>query len=271
MKRKTITGVAFCAVVLLMASCKKEAAIENIQASEATTARMQERKGVILYRGSGDIVPAKGRFLDAIGTTLNTTPIGEPEGYRMLEWAWFPLLPNAAPNFPGDFFNSTDPAAFDYRKRGIVFSTPGTALRVSDENFTDIDPSYATVFKPYTTSRSFSAIGSNIVDVRFKVPGTATNAYVHSFGVILIDTDNGSSTLLEYFSGNESLGVFMAPPGKQEGQAFVGVTFPDKRVTRVRITCGSGILAPGSKDMSDGGGKDLVVLDDMFYNEPKAL
>ncbi|MEP6947800.1 MAG: hypothetical protein ABI863_00935 [Ginsengibacter sp.] len=39
----------------------------------------------------------------------------------------------------------------------------------------------------------------------------------------------------------------------------------------VKITAGNGLLATGVKDITDGGTKDLVVMDDFIYDEPKQL
>jgi hypothetical protein len=122
--------------------------------------------------------------------------------------------------FSRGLFNDTDPAGPVTRKRGVIFSTPGSGLRVSDVNFADLEPSYANQFIP-AFARAFSPIGSSVVDVTFKLPGTNINAYVHGFGSILVDVDNGASTLMEFFSDEQSLGLFMALPRKTQGQSFI--------------------------------------------------
>jgi hypothetical protein len=41
----------------------------------------------------------------------------------------------------------------------------------------------------------------------------------------------------------------------------------NERITRVTVSH-DGFLAEGTKDVSDGGTKDLIVLDDFIYSEP---
>ena len=77
---------------------------------------------------------------------------------------------------------------------------------------------------------------------------------------------------MEFYNGDILLGSFKVPnngnnnPG---GFSFLGVFFPNDKVTRVRIFSGSVPLSSRQNDISDGGGEDLVVMDDFIYSEPQ--
>ena len=57
--------------------------------------------------------------------------------------------------------------------------------------------------------------------------------------------------------------MFLRKPPMQA--SFLGVDFGTAVVSRVRITSGNAALGPG---LTDGGIRDLVVMDDFIYGEP---
>ena len=206
-------------------------------------------------------------FRAALGT-LNSNVAGSfGSGRREINWDGVPNA-FAAPNaLPGDFFNVNSP-------RGVVLSTPGSALQVSANaglatpaEFGNIDASFPGLFAPFSAQRLFTAVGSNIVDVGFFVPGSTTAALTRGFGVVFSDVDI-AGTLLEFFDAdNLSLGRFDATPvaGRDESFSFLGVLFSEGSVvSRVRITSGTQALMPGAT------AGDLVVMDDFIYAEPVA-
>lgn len=218
-------------------------------------------------KGSGDITAQLTEFRALLGDPVNTTP-NQTSGRREVNWDGVPANLTNNSSFPFDFFGATDAAAPNGRKRGLVMNNT-VSFRVDTTGFSEIDPSYATQFKAFSPKRAFMSLESNISTAFFKVPGTNTDAFIRGFGVIFSDVDDPNSTKLEFFSGNKSLGVFKAPVRSDEnGFSFLGVHFPEEKVTSVKITSGNGALAAGVKDISSNGNKDLVVMDDFFYNEP---
>ena len=218
--------------------------------------------------GAGNITAALDTFRAVLGEPLNSTP-DETDGRREVNWDGVPAAFTNTSTFPGDFFNNTDPAGPNGRKRGSVFTTPGTGFRVSDNDLADLDPSYDAQFDDFSPARTFVSVGSTVTDVTFKVPGQNTAATVHGFGVVFSDVDRKGSATMEFFSATRSLGRFEAPPYSQ-GFSFLGVHFPEDDVVRVRIVSGTKPLGAGVLDVSSGGTADLVAMDDFLYDEPLA-
>jgi len=237
---------------------------------ESKTFKAGEKQEVTVIKATGDINTALNEFRNLLGT-LNTSP-GAGPGRREVNWDAVPAAFTNNNLFPGDFFGSADPALPDGRKRGLILTTPGAGFSISDSDFVFINPKYDAQFNAFSPKKTFIADGSNIVDNFFKVPGTRTDATVQGFGVVFSDVNNASSTSMEFYNGDKLLGSFKVPnvgnnnPG---GFSFLGVYFPNERVTRVRIFSGSAPLSATQNDISDGGGEDLVIMDDFIYSEPQ--
>jgi hypothetical protein len=144
------------------------------------------------------------------------------------------------------------------------------------------NPTYGTIFASFSPLRVFSAIGSNVTEVDFFVPGGGNaTATTTGFGVVFIDVDRpdgsgpggkhgnrGASTFVEYFgSDGELLFSSSVPASPGDGTfSFFGVVFDEARIARVRII--SGNTAPGPNDDQK---HDVVVMDDFIYGEPQPL
>ncbi len=257
MKKNYFIGLALI-LTLGIVSCSK-----NYDAPAVPTVKST------IVTGTGDITASLTQFRSILGDQLNTTP-NQTTGRREINWDAVPTASTNVNGFPLDFFNSTDPLVANGRKRGFIIVDGGSSFRVDSTDFSEIDASYAAQFDAFSPKKTFAYIGNVVTQCAFKIPGSSTDASVKGFGVIFSDVDDANSTTIEYFNGTKSLGVFKVPARSGTTSfSFLGVYFPDEKVTKVKITCGDGTLAPGVKDKSDGGSKDLVVMDDFFYDEPK--
>ena len=225
----------------------------------------------MLFRGSTEpeVLQALAAFTEMLGQPNNSTALGsQSSGHRFINWDAIGAAFTNTNTFPGNFFNANS-------TRGLIMSTPGTGFRVSGNNFTDVNPTYAGQFGAFSIAKTFSPVGSNILDLTFQVPGTlGTNAGVHGFGAVFSDVDTATSTTMEYFDeGGRSLGVFAVPAASTTRRtSFLGVHFPDNIVSRVRINLGTAAIGAGVNDISTlGGTQDLVILDDFIYSEPRPI
>ena len=237
------------------------ASVTAVSAASATS--------ITLFSGTGSnvaaITPVRDSFRLAIGGGTTAGANGSFGGVRReINWDGVPDALSAPNSFPANFFNVNSP-------RGTIYSTPGTGFQVSANaasgtpiDFGNINPTYPTTFAAFTAPRLFTAIGSNITDVNFFVPGTTTAATTSAFGAVFTDVDLAGSTI-EYFDLlNNSLGVFGVPfIAGNETFSFLGAVFDSSVIARVRITSGNTALGP-----NEGGGVDLVVMDDFIYGEP---
>jgi hypothetical protein len=258
MKKVTIFSALALMAATVFVSCKKD------------DAPQQPAVNATVFAASGDINAKLTDYRNLLGSTLNTAP-GATGGRREINWDAVPPSFTNVGNFPLDFFGSADPALANGRKRGFVL-LGGSTFRVDSTDFADIDPSFAGMFDAFSPKKLFAYMGNTVTQAVFKVPGTNTEASVKGFGVIFSGVDNDKSTYIEYFNGDKSLGVYYAPVRAAGSSfSFLGVHFPDEKVTKVKITVGSATLNSGTKDVTAGGSADLVVMDDFLYSEPVSL
>jgi hypothetical protein len=214
---------------------------------------------------SGDVTAKVNEFRTLLGDPKNggTVPGPAASGRREINWDGVNAANTNTNTFPSDFFNTTT-------KLGLITTTSGTGLRVSDKNFSDVNALYANDFAPFSPTKTFDAVGSNVIDVTFQVAAATTPAAVTGFGAVFSDVDVAGATTLEFFDKTgKRIGLVSAPVRSDAtGLSFVGLKFASALVARVRMTLGNGSLGAAVKDLSDQGQVDLVIVDDFLYGEP---
>ena len=217
---------------------------------------------------SGDVIAHVPEFGLAIGDVNNKNELGRhAAGRREINWDGVPAQFSNNDAFPADFFNTNAP-------RGAVYiASNGTGLRVSDNNFTDINSTYASEFVAFSTPRLFAPIGTTKAELKFRIPGTDTAAAVRSFGAVFVDVDKANSSRLQAYDKENRLIADVPVPARAAPDPFslVGVTFDQPVIARIVLTLGEAPIGAGTNDLSSGGLVDLVVLDDLLYSEPQPL
>ena len=214
-----------------------------------------------VFEATGDLTATLAEFRTVLGDPLNGGTQGPLDaGRREIKWD------GAPEDMPGDFFNTTV-------KAGAIFTTDGTGFRNSAGDFSEINPAYADNFNAFSLPKTFMPLGSDELTVSFRVPGFATPASTRGFGVVFSDVERvGAASIKLFDAKGRSLGQYHAPVRSDAaGFSFVGVVFESPLVAEVRITSGQHALGADVQDLSDGGNRDLVVMDDYLYAEPQAL
>jgi hypothetical protein len=216
------------------------------------------------------------QYRTALGDPNNGNVVGQSSGRREINWDGGGSTATAIAGTPFTGFLAN---------RGALFTTTGTGfVQAPLVGLVDTfhNPTYASIFQPFSLQRLFSPIDSNVTEVTFFVPGPDNKpATTNGFGAVFTDVDlpdgsgpgdkNGNrkpSTLIECFGTDGGL-IFssFAPASPGDGSlSFLGIVFGDARIARVRIT--SGDAAPGP---NDDGTHDIVMMDDFLYGEPQPL
>lgn len=240
--------------LFVITSCKKD--------------KTENKQEPVVITANGDITAKLNEFRLLLGDPVNTTT-GVTTGRREINWD---AVPDefAAKSLPHDFFNPLSEVAPASRKRGLTYDPGGNGdFRVSATGFAEVSTANAAQLKSFSGTKTFTNISSSDWELNFQVAGTATPAFIRGFGMVFTDVDISSSTSLEFFSGNKSLGKFYAPVQSATGNhSFLGVYFPDEKITRIKVLHGNGLLS-NDMDISLGGTKDIVAMDDFLYNEPE--
>lgn len=222
---------------------------------------------VTTYEAAGpnaaSILATRDAFRTAIGGGTVAGANGSFGGLRReINWDGVPDALSDPNSLPANFFNTNSP-------RGVVFGTPGTGFLVS-ANAGGATPSlfgFPNDLQTFSAQKLFTAVNSNITDVRFFVPGTTTAASTSAFGLIFVDVELAGGTMLQFFDENDTL-IYSndALVAGHQGLSFLGATVTGASIGRVRITSGLNTIA--SNGVLGNPNDDLVVMDDFLYAEP---
>ncbi|QNA44145.1 hypothetical protein [Lacibacter sediminis] len=245
--------VAATLLLIISASCKKN---------------KETQTDAVVLRASGNIETTINTFRNLVGPVLNTTT-GVTGGRREINWDGIPIELMGR-KLPLDFFNPVGDQAIVSRQRGLGYTDEGSFM-VSASNFSEVNAASATEFAAFSGDKVFANTESSLWGIEFEVAGQHQPASVQGFGAVFADVDTEQSTFIEFFSGAVSKGKFYVPAQKSGSKfSFLGVYFKQTKITSVRIGH-NGMLTGNTKDISQGGTHDLIVLDDLIYSEPVSL
>ena len=186
--------------------------------------------GTVERKGAGPDATAIQAIVDQFRLDLGAVDNGSAtgpfaSGRREIDWDDVPEALASPARLPADYFNTTSP-------RGAVFTTSGTGFQVSNlsqPRFSNYKATYADDFTTFSAARLFTAEGSNVLDVTFRVPGTSRPATVSGFGVVFTDVDQAGGAAIEFFDEyGERLPLPLGTgivPTSDGGLSFLGISF----------------------------------------------
>jgi len=222
----------------------------------------------------GAIQAAADQFRADLGGGNNGSGGSFTTGRREINWDGVPDSVSSPNNFTfngfagrGAIFNSVANIAGD---NPFILSADSSNPVNAAVRYGDIDPSYISTFQAFSAERLFVARDSNVIEIRFLIPGTSLPATISGFGAVFSDVDNNNNTFMEFYDqAGKQIGE-AAPPAASNGLSFLGVSFnAGEKVAKVLIRLGNAPLAAGNVDGQNG--IDVVATDDFIYGEPRVV
>ena len=161
-----------------------------------------------------------------------------------------------------------------FQTRGVEFET---VYAVSGDGFADVNLGAVSLFPAFSAKNTFAMFNDNSIDLKFVAPGapgtTPVPAATRGFGAVFVNSGIASTSSIEYFHGDQSLGKVFVPAGTVGQPEFVGALFNNPIVTRVSLVLGTDTLfsfngTTATLGGTDGAGHNLVAVDDFVYPEP---
>ncbi|ARE39132.1 hypothetical protein RGUI_0991 [Rhodovulum sp. P5] len=206
------------------------------------------------------LTPTVDAFRAALGTLNSNDPVnGDANGRRQINWDAAPDAVSDPNAFPGDFFN----ANVAPRARGIEFraagNTTGFQLSSTAASGEPVEFGFPAGFTFFSAERLFTPVGDTVFDVVFFDPADqVTQAVTRGLGVVFTDVESNTGATMSFYDIDDTLLYEQnVLSGSNASLSFLGVTFTDAEVARVRINAGIE-------------GFDSIVMDDFIFGEPVA-
>jgi hypothetical protein len=222
---------------------------------------------------------AEGNFETAIGGVKNTLAAPQNGGFRVINWDGVKTDGTdsaAGPNSTVVITNHTVGIPLNrFQGQGLFF---GAVYAVTNDGFTDVNPSVAGLFPAFTPPNTFAMFNDNGIDFKFVTPASPltppVSAASRGFGAIFLNVQQAGATTIQYFHGATLLDTLTVPVNTLPGKAvFAGELFTNPIVTNVLLTLGQGVIFRFDGTTVTSGNpnsatNNLVATDDFVFPEP---
>jgi hypothetical protein len=225
---------------------------------------------------------ALGNFETAIGGSKNTVAAPQNGGFRTITWDGVKTDgtdsvagANSTVPIPAGSTHTVGIPLNRFEGSGVFF---GAVYAVSNDGFTDVNPTVTGLFPAFSTPSVFAMFNDNGIDFKFVAPASPAtppvSATSRGFGAVFENVQHHGSTTIQYFNNSILLDTLTVPESAAPGvQVFAGELFANSIVTNVLLTLGDGVIFKFDGTNVTAGAansltNNLVSVDDWAFAEP---